>query len=271
MTTPSKPTKLIEKSTLEQGARAPAIVAQSLTKAYGPFKAVDDLSFSVPAGQLVAFLGPNGAGKSTTMRMLTGFLSPTSGVAMIAGINVLDERVEAARKVGYLPENGPLYPEMSPLGLLAFMGGARGLSGGVLRDRSTTVIDQCKLAEVASRPIGTLSKGYRQRVGMAVALLHDPEVLILDEPTAGLDPNQVDQVRQLLKSLAQRRTILLSTHILSEVRALADRILVISRGRLVHDGGPGSLGSEERAMEDKFRALTSGPPTGARSSSPAAA
>lgn len=235
---------------------APAIAAESLTKSYGSVRAVDALSFTIPAGQLVAFLGPNGAGKSTTMRMLTGFLAPSSGVARIAGVDVHEQRVEAARRVGYLPENGPLYPEMSPLSLLGFMGGARAMSAAALRERSAIVIDQCKLAEVATRPIGTLSKGYRQRVGMALALLHDPEVLILDEPTAGLDPNQVDQVRQLLRSLAKRRTILLSTHILSEVRALADRILLISRGRLVHDGGPGSLGGDEKAMEEKFRSLT---------------
>jgi len=233
-----------------------AIEARGLTKRFGPFTAVSDLSFSIPSGQLVAFLGPNGAGKSTTMRMLTGFIAPSAGAAMIRGIDVQADRVAAVRQIGYLPENGPLYPDMSPLALLTFLGGARNLAGPALKGRIDAVIQQCVLSEVAGRPIGTLSKGYRQRVGMAAALLHDPPVLILDEPTAGLDPNQIDHVRTLLRGLAKSRTVLLSTHILSEVRALADRILLIARGRLVHDGGPGSLGSDERAMEDRFRALT---------------
>ncbi|MGD9688489.1 MAG: ABC transporter ATP-binding protein [Phycisphaerales bacterium] len=234
----------------------PAIVAESLSKSFGLVRAVERVSFSISPGQLVAFLGPNGAGKSTTMRMLTGFLSPTSGKARIAGIDVMEERVEAARRIGYLPENGPLYGDATPLGLLSFLGRARGMRAGQIRERIGVVVEQCRLAEVASRPIGTLSKGFRQRVGMAGALLHDPDVLILDEPTAGLDPNQVDQVRQLLKSLARQRTVLLSTHILSEVRAVADRILLVSRGRLVHDGPGGSLGDDEKAMEDRFRRLT---------------
>lgn len=233
-----------------------AIAARNLTKTFGHVHAVENLSFEIPSGQLVAFLGPNGAGKSTTMRMLTGFLAPSAGQALICGTDVQSDRVAAARRIGYLPENGPLYADMTPVGLLRFMGGSRGMAAATIASRSAEVIDQCRLAEVATRPIGTLSKGYRQRVGMAVALLHDPDVLILDEPTAGLDPNQVDQVRNLLKSLAKKRTILLSTHILSEVRALADRILLVSRGRLVHDGAAGSLGSDEKAMEEKFRSLT---------------
>jgi ABC-2 type transport system ATP-binding protein len=237
-------------------AGASAIAAESLTKTFGPVHAVENLSFRIPSGQVVAFLGPNGAGKSTTMRMLTGFLAPSSGRALICGIDVQEDRVAAARRIGYLPENGPLYADMTPLSLLNFMGGARGMGTAQRRDRIAVVVDQCRLAEVATRPIGTLSKGYRQRVGMASALLHDPDVLILDEPTAGLDPNQVDHVRQLMKSLAKRRTILLSTHILTEVRAMADRILLVSRGKLVHDGPGGSLGSDEKAMEDRFRSLT---------------
>ncbi len=233
-----------------------AIVAHELSKHFGAFRAVDNVSFTIPKGQLVAFLGPNGAGKSTTMRMLTGFLTPTAGRAEIAGIDVLSDRVAAARTLGYLPENGPFYPDMTPLAYLRFMGGARGMSPDVLNTRIDLVVQQCQIGDVIGRPIGKLSKGFKQRCGMAAALLHDPEVLILDEPTAGLDPNQVEQVRLLLKGLAAKRTILLSTHILSEVRALADRILLISRGKLVHDGGPGSLGKDEREMEEKFRSLT---------------
>lgn len=234
----------------------PAIEAVHLTKTFGVVPAVQDLSFSIYPGQLAAFLGPNGAGKSTTMRMLTGFLAPTSGTARISGIDVEANRVAAARRVGYLPENGPLYPDMTPLATLRFTGKARGLSGSKLAERIDTVVAQCRLAEVLERPTGKLSKGYRQRVGMAVALLHEPAVLILDEPTAGLDPNQVEQVRHLLRDLSKSCTILLSTHILSEVRALADRILLVNRGRLVHDGGPTSLGPDEASMEERFRSLT---------------
>jgi len=245
MTTPSVP-----------GLSPQAIVADRLSKHYGSFRAVDSATFSIPAGQLVAFLGPNGAGKSTTMRMLTGFLVPTSGTAHIAGINMLTDRVSAARLLGYLPENGPFYADMTPLAFLRFVGGTRGMGGIELTRRIDTVVQQCQVTEVIGRPVGKLSKGFRQRVGMAAALLHDPQVLILDEPTAGLDPNQVEQVRMLLRAFAKERTVLLSTHILSEVRAVADRIILISRGRLVHDGGPASLGKDEREMEEKFRSLT---------------
>ncbi len=238
------------------GVGEKAIEAIGLTKTYGEFHAVKDVSFSIGAGQLVAFLGPNGAGKSTTMRMLTGYLAPSAGTARVAGFDMATQRLEAARHIGYLPENGPLYPDMTAKSMLAFIGAARGMSGSLLSERIDTVVAQCRLEQVFTRTISKLSKGYRQRVGMAVALLHDPRVLIMDEPTSGLDPNQVDHVRLLLKDLAKTRTLLLSTHILSEVRALADRILLVSRGRLVHDGGAGSLGKDEREMEQKFLALT---------------
>lgn len=244
-------------------AASAAIIADGLQKRYGPVEAVSGVSFRVPLGQLVAFLGPNGAGKSTTMRMLTGYLAPTRGRAVIMGLDVQEDRVGVARKVGYLPENGPLYPDMSPVSTLRFLGRARGLDGSTLRERMDVVIRQCRLEEVAHRPAGQLSKGYRQRLGMAAALLHDPPVLILDEPTAGLDPNQVEQVRHVLKDLSRSRTVLLSTHILTEVRALADRILLINGGRLVHDGPGGSLGADEQAMEQRFRALTGSAPSGA--------
>jgi ABC-2 type transport system ATP-binding protein len=241
------------------GARAngtPAILAESLTRTYGDFFAVRDVTFSIPKGQLVAFLGPNGAGKSTTMKMLTGVLAPTSGRASIAGIDVQQDRLNAVTKLGYLPENGPLYPDMTPRGLLEFFGRARGLSGSAMKDRLDFVIRECNLSEVIGKPVGKLSKGYRQRVGMAQALLHDPEVMIMDEPTAGLDPNQVEHVRALLRSLARTKTILLSTHILREVKAVAERVIVVSQGRLVHDGPVSSLGDTEEAMERKFHTLT---------------
>jgi ABC-2 type transport system ATP-binding protein len=234
----------------------PAILAEGLTRTYGDFYAVRDISFSIPRGQLVAFLGPNGAGKSTTMKMLTGVLAPTAGRAAIVGVDVQQDRLHAVTKLGYLPENGPLYPDMTPRSLLEFFGRARGLDGPALRDRLDFVVRECNLSEVIGKPIGKLSKGYRQRVGMAHALLHDPEVMIMDEPTAGLDPNQVEHVRSLLRSLARTKTILLSTHILREVKAVAQRVLVVAQGRLVHDGPVSSLGDNEEAMEKRFHQLT---------------
>ena len=167
------------------------IEAKGLSKQFGNFLAVRDVSFQIPKGQVVAFLGPNGAGKSTTMRLLTGFIAPTKGSARIAGIDVQEDRIAAAECLGYLPENGPLYPDMTPRALLRFFGSARGMAGQALTDRIDAVVDRCSLQSVAEKPIGKLSKGYRQRVSMAQALLHDPEVLILDEPTSGLDPNQI--------------------------------------------------------------------------------
>ncbi|MBL8746600.1 MAG: ABC transporter ATP-binding protein [Phycisphaerae bacterium] len=233
-----------------------AIEAESLTRTYGDFYAVRDVSFSIPRGQIVAFLGPNGAGKSTTMKMLTGVLAPTSGRATIAGVDVQRDRLHAVTKLGYLPENGPLYADMTPRGLLEFFGRARGMTGRMLSDRLDFVVRECNLGEVIGKPVGKLSKGYRQRVGMAQALLHDPEVMIMDEPTAGLDPNQVEHVRALLRTLAKTKTILLSTHILREVKAVAERVIVVAQGRLVHDGPVSSLGETEQAMEDRFHALT---------------
>lgn len=234
----------------------PSIQAKGLSRHFGSFVAVDNVSFDLPDASLVAFLGPNGAGKSTTMRLLTGFLAPTAGSATVCGLDVATNRVNVATLLGYLPENGPLYPEQTPSEILTFLGCARGLSGGDLTSRIDAVVAQTRLGEVFHKPTGKLSKGFKQRVGMAAALLHDPRVLILDEPTAGLDPNQVDQMRHLLSDLAKTKLILLSTHILSEVRALAHRVLVISRGRLVHDGVGGSLGANEREMEEQFRKLT---------------
>ncbi|GIW86868.1 MAG: multidrug ABC transporter ATP-binding protein [Isosphaeraceae bacterium] len=232
------------------------IVADGLTKQFGHFLAVRDVSFTIPAGQVVAFLGPNGAGKTTTMRMLTGFLAPTRGRARIAGLDIQEDRIEAAEQLGYLPENGPLYLDMTPVESLQFFGRARGMAGRVLRERIDAVVDQCSLASVASKPIGKLSKGYRQRVAMAQALLHDPRVLIMDEPTSGLDPNQIRGVRSLIRTLGRTKTILVSTHILQEVEPVADRVLFVHEGRLVFDGTPAELVRDGRSIEDQFQRLT---------------
>jgi ABC-2 type transport system ATP-binding protein len=242
------------------GMSTPVMIeARNLTKQYGSFLAVRDVSFQVPKGQVVAFLGPNGAGKTTTMRLLTGFVAPTSGSARIAGIDVQEDRIAAAEHLGYLPENGPLYPDMTPHSLLKFFGTARGLSGARLRDRAEAVITLCALGSVADKPIGKLSKGYRQRVAMAQALLHDPDVLILDEPTSGLDPNQIRGVRALIRELGRSKTVLVSTHILQEVEPVADRVLFIHDGRLVFDGPPKGFAGDNRTMEQRFHDLTAQP------------
>lgn len=237
-------------------AGQPMIEAIGLSKFYGPFAATQDVSFTVPKCQVAAFLGPNGAGKSTTMKLLTGYLAPSAGTAKIAGYDMSDGRLEASKILGYLPENGPLYPEMTPHGLLKYVGQARGMSSGDLSARLDYVIENCSLSSVWKKSIGKLSKGFRQRVGMAAALLHDPEVLILDEPTAGLDPNQVHGVRELIISLGKTKTVLLSTHILQEVRAVCSRVLVINEGRLVLDGSIDDMQGSQEEMESKFRELT---------------
>ncbi len=235
------------------------IEADGLCKQFGSFLAVRDVTFSIPKGEVVAFLGPNGAGKTTTMRLLTGFVAPTHGSARIAGIDVQTDRIEAAEHLGYLPENGPLYPDMTPLSLLRFFGEARGIPGGRLHERIDAVIGQCALETVAHKPIGKLSKGYRQRVSMAQALLHDPEVLIMDEPTSGLDPNQIRVVRQLIRDLGQSKTVLVSTHILQEVEPVADRVLFIHDGKIVFDGKPAELASQNGNLEQAFYSLTAQP------------
>src|SRR3954452_631729 len=235
------------------------IEARGLSKQFGHFLAVRDVTFEVPRGQVVAFLGPNGAGKTTTMRLLTGFLAPTRGVARIAGIDVQADRIAAAEDLGYLPENGPLYPDMTPRSLLQFFGAARGLGGRRLRDRVDAVLVQCSLESVAGKPIGKLSKGFRQRVSMGQTLLHDPEVLIMDEPTSGLDPNQIKGVRQLIRELGKSKTILVSTHILQEVEPVASRVLFIHDGRIVFDGLPAQLRSDGRSLEEQFHRLTAQP------------
>lgn len=233
------------------------IEAVDLCKYYGSFAAVDHLSFSIRRGEVVAFLGPNGAGKSTTMKVLTGYLAPTSGTARLAGVDVVQDRVRAAEKLGYLPENGPLYPEMTPRELLRFFGEARGLSTSRLHERLEFVTEECDLHELLDKPIGTCSKGQKQRVGMAQALLHDPEVLILDEPTTGLDPNQIRHVRELVKKLGQTRTILLSTHLFQEVEAMAGRVLLVNEGKLAFDGTPAEFKAKGSGqMDQAFHTLT---------------
>jgi len=234
------------------------IEAIGLSKFYGDFAAVRDVTFSVPCGQVCAFLGPNGAGKSTTMKLLTGYLAATAGTARIAGFDVFENRLDAARRLGYLPENGPLYTEMTPLSLLKFFGQARGMNGGHLRTRIDAVVEQCFLGEVLEKSISKLSKGYRQRVGMAQVLLHEPDVLIMDEPTTGLDPNQIRTVRELIRKLGQTKTVLLSTHILQEVQAVADRVVMINAGRVVFDGPPNGLLEHGGDFDEAFYALTGG-------------
>jgi len=234
------------------------IEADGLCKYYGSFIATEDISFSVPRGQIVAFLGPNGAGKSTTMKMLTGYLAPSAGTSRIAGYDMASQRLEGARHLGYLPENGPLYPDMTPRSLLEFFADARGLRGARRAERIEAVLTQCELGSVIGKAIGKLSKGYRQRVGMAQVLLHEPDVLILDEPTSGLDPNQIRGVRETIRRLGERKTILLSTHILQEVEALADRVILISEGRLRFDGTPAELRRDGQSIDERFHELTRG-------------
>ena len=231
------------------------IEARDLSKFYGPFVAVESVRFAIPRGQIVAFLGPNGAGKTTTMKMLTGYLAPSGGTAAIAGLDVHQQRLDATRRLGYLPENGPLYPDMTPAELLRFFGEAREIPPARLTSRIREVAALCALDEVMEKPIGKLSRGFRQRVGVAQALLHDPDVLIMDEPTAGLDPNQIRDFRQNIRRLGAGKTVLISTHILREVEAVADRVLVVNGGRLVFDGVPSDL-QRDGSMEDSFYELT---------------
>ncbi|MHC5067380.1 MAG: ABC transporter ATP-binding protein [Planctomycetota bacterium] len=234
-----------------------AIEVTGLSKYYGEFTAIEDVSFTVPRGSVTAFLGPNGAGKSTTMKIMTGFLAPSAGSARIAGLDVTEQRLAVSHKLGYLPENGPLYPEMTPASFLRFICSVRGLSGSLAKDAIDRVVEVCHLAEVYHKPISKLSKGFRQRVGLAQAIVHKPEILILDEPTSGLDPNQIHLVRDLISGLAGTATVLLSTHILQEVEAMADGVVLISEGRVAFTGTPAELAADD-GLEARFRALTKG-------------
>jgi len=235
------------------------IEVQSLTKQFGTKRAVDALTFTVKKGEVLGFLGPNGAGKSTTMRMITGFIPPTSGEARVCGISIIDNPSQAKTKIGYLPESAPLYNDMTVSGFLKFCAAIRGLKGAAKSDAVERAIETCFLTSVASQSIDTLSKGYRHRTCLAQALLHDPEVLILDEPTDGLDPNQKYEVRQLIKRLGQTKAILFSTHILEEVEASCTRALIVDQGKIVADGTPAELlaQSETGSLTDLFRKVTS--------------
>lgn len=237
------------------GNRRPMIEAEGLSKFYGPFAAARDISFKVYEGELVAFLGPNGAGKSTTMKMLTGYLAPSEGQAKIAGHNMFSDRIAGSHRLGYLPENGPLYPDMTPHSLLSFFADARGMTPARKKERVAAAIELCDLGSVIHKAISKLSKGFRQRVGMAQALLHEPDVLILDEPTAGLDPNQIREVRGTMRRLGQTKTILLSTHILQEVEAMANRVVMINEGRKVFEGTVDEL-KKFGDLDNAFKQLT---------------
>ena len=240
------------------------IEIRGLSKDFGPLKAVDGVSFDVAQGEVLGFLGPNGAGKSTTMKMVTGFLSPSAGTVRVAGHDVLAEPVAAKTAIGYLPEGAPAYPDMTPLGFLRFIADIRGLRGAAREGRIAEVVRKVHLEGVMRQPIDTLSKGYKRRVGLAQAILHDPRVLIMDEPTDGLDPNQKHEVRTLIREMGRSKAIVLSTHILEEVEAVCTRAIIINKGRIVFDGKPAELEGRAPASVTKnrmdwvFRSLTSG-------------
>ncbi|WP_457654503.1 ATP-binding cassette domain-containing protein [Rhodocaloribacter sp.] len=217
------------------------IEVRGLTKRYGAEKAVDAISFDVRTGEILGFLGPNGAGKTTTMKVITCYLPPTEGAVLVDGLDVTRDPLAVRRRIGYLPEHTPLYGEMTVYDYLAFVADLRGIPGPDVPRRIGVMAEVCGLGEVLAKRIETLSKGYRQRVGIAQAIIHDPPILILDEPTSGLDPNQIAEIRDLIKSLGKEKTVILSTHILSEVEASCDRVLIINRGRLVADGAPSEL------------------------------
>ena len=222
------------------------IEIRNLTKDFGSLRAVDGVNFSVERGTVLGFLGPNGAGKSTTMKMITGFLTPTSGTAVVCGHDVTQAPIAAKSKIGYLPEGAPLYPDMTPGGLLDFIADVRGLSGSSKEPRIREVVGMVNIDKVLHQRIDTLSKGFKRRVGIAQAILHDPEVLILDEPTDGLDPNQKHEVRSLIRTMAPNKVIVLSTHILEEVEAVCSRAIIIAGGRLCFDGTPSQLAARSR-------------------------
>ena len=237
----------------------PALIEiERLTKRFGGFLAVDDVSFSVDRGEVVGFLGPNGAGKSTTMKMLAAFMTPTSGTARVCGHDVIDDPVAVKRSMGYLPEGAPTYPEMTVTAFLAFAARIRGYRGGEALDRVAHAMALTQLEGVRLQPIETLSKGFKRRVGLAQALLHDPPVLVLDEPTDGLDPNQKHEVRELIRRMAPDKAIVISTHILEEVGAVCTRAIIIARGKVLADSTPTMLEAPGKTLEQVFRELTLG-------------
>ncbi|HEV8539477.1 MAG TPA: ATP-binding cassette domain-containing protein [Bacteroidota bacterium] len=213
-----------------------SILVNNLSKYYGNSKAVDDISFEVHSGEILGFLGPNGAGKTTTMRMITCYLSPTSGSVKVEGRDVQSESLEVRRLVGYLPEQNPLYLDMNVVEYLEYAAQLQGVPGSLIPRRLKEMVEVCGLGEMKHKDIGQLSKGYRQRVGLAAAMIHDPSVLVMDEPTSGLDPNQIVEIRSLIRNLGKQKTVVLSTHILHEVQAICNRVVIISRGKIVADG-----------------------------------
>jgi len=239
-------------------AKKNMISITGLTKDFGSFRAVDNISFDVKKGEVLGFLGPNGAGKSTTMKMVTGYLPISSGKASVCGFNVEEQPLEVKTKVGYLPEGAPLYGDMTTIGFLNFISEIRGLSGNLQAKKVSSAIDKLQLKSVMNQPIDTLSKGFKRRVGFAQAILHDPDVLILDEPTDGLDPNQKHQVRELILNMAKKKAIVISTHILEEVEAVCTRAVIIAAGKIVFDDTPAKLKkhSSSGTLDDVFRELT---------------
>jgi len=226
-----------------------SIAVRNLAKAYGEQIAVNDISFDVKTGEILGFLGPNGAGKTTTMKIITCYLPPTAGTVEVDGLDIRKKSLEVRKKIGYLPEMNPLYMEMNVLDHLEYSAQLHGMRGAQLTHRIREMVNVCGLEEVRHKDIGELSKGYRQRVGLAQAMIHDPEVLILDEPTSGLDPNQIVEIRNLIKQLGRAKTVILSTHILSEVQATCDRVLIINDGKIVADGTPQELQREFHGAE----------------------
>jgi ABC-2 type transport system ATP-binding protein len=217
------------------------IEVKKITKDYGKIKAVDNVSFTVEKGEVLGFLGPNGAGKSTTMRMITGFIPPTSGTARVGGFDIIEDSIQAREKIGYLPENAPVYPDMTVYGYLSFCAEIRGYSKSARKHKIQETIERCFLSKVEFQNISTLSKGYRQRVCFAQSILHDPEYLIFDEPTDGLDPNQKHEVRLMIREMSEKKAILLSTHILDEAEAVCTRVIIIANGCIVADDTPANL------------------------------
>ncbi|WP_082085606.1 ABC transporter ATP-binding protein [Magnetospira sp. QH-2] len=232
------------------------IVLERLSKRFGPVVAVDGIDLTVHRGEVLGFLGPNGAGKSTTMKMIAGFLDPDSGTAQVCGRDVIDDPVGVKRCLGYLPEGAPSYGDMTPAAFLGFVAGIRGYDRKRRRKKVERAVARTALEDVLHRPIHTLSKGFRRRVGLAQAILHDPEVLILDEPTDGLDPNQKHHVRELIRDMSQDKAIIVSTHILEEVEAVCSRAVVIGAGKVLADGTPRQLIGADTSLENAFRRIT---------------
>jgi ABC-2 type transport system ATP-binding protein len=226
-----------------------SIAVRNLTKVYGQEKAIDDISFDVKTGEILGFLGPNGAGKTTTMKVITCYMPPTSGSVSVDDYNIADHSLEVRRKIGYLPELNPLYLDMNVTEYLSYSAELHKMGKAQIRQRMQEMVDVCGLTNVRHKDIGELSKGYRQRVGLAQAMIHDPDVLILDEPTSGLDPNQIVEIRNLIRKLGRAKTVILSTHILSEVQATCDRVVIINDGKIVANGTPDQLQNEFRGSE----------------------